>query len=68
MASPEHKKAKGTSQFEKFDALFSVLNEDLTKQGLKDGEIADAMAYFKKVISIFLCSLVMPLLLLELCK
>ena len=49
MESPEHKKAKGASQFEKFDALFSVLNEDLTKQGLKDNEIADAMAWFKRV-------------------
>lgn len=52
MESPEHKKAKGApeaSQFEKFDAMFTVLNDELTKQGLKDPEIADAMAWFKRV-------------------
>lgn len=48
--SPVHKKAKSDkTDLEHFDELFPVLVEDLTKYGLKDGEISDAMEWFKKV-------------------
>ena len=50
---PPQKRARenGTlSDMEVFDQLFHTLMEDLTKQGLKDAEIGDAIQWFKNVI------------------
>jgi len=47
----EPKKTKQMTDLEMFDELFPVLVDNLTKNGLKDTEISDAMAWFKKVSS-----------------
>ena len=54
-SSPEKKRSKTTdADLESFEALFSVLNDDLTKSGMKDDEISVAMKYFKRVCCLFL--------------
>ena len=42
------------TELEKFDKLFPVLIDDLTKPGLKNPEISQAIAWFKKVLLILL--------------
>lgn len=51
MAEVPEKKARVNTDLENFDSLFPLLVDVLTKQGLKDGEISSAMAYFKEVRS-----------------
>ncbi|ESO97345.1 hypothetical protein LOTGIDRAFT_231541 [Lottia gigantea] len=45
-----NKKVKSTSELEEFDAIFPVLVENLTQNGLKDSEISDAITWFKEVL------------------
>ena len=47
----EEKRSRSLSELEKFDELFPVLVDDLTKHGMKDDEIAGAMKWFKRVSS-----------------
>jgi len=46
----EGKRSRSMSELEKFDELFPVLVDNLTKQGLKDDEITSAMKWFKRVL------------------
>ncbi|KAK6191276.1 hypothetical protein SNE40_003007 [Patella caerulea] len=45
-----NKKSKACGELEEFDAIFPAIVDDLTKTGLKDIEISDAIQWFKKVI------------------
>lgn len=44
------KKLKATTDLAEFDALFIELVEELTKNEIKNPEIADAFLWFKEVI------------------
>lgn len=44
------KKSRSMSELEEFDSLFPDLVDDLTKIGLKDGQVSDAMKWFKEVM------------------
>ena len=46
---PAEKKARMETELEEFDKVFPQLLDDLTKQGLKDDQIASAMNWFKQV-------------------
>ena len=48
-SSPEIKKMKHINDMKAFDEVFPELVELLTKDGLKDGEVADAMKWYKEV-------------------
>ena len=43
------KKIKQMSDLDMFDELFPMLVENLTKNGMNDPEISDAMKWFKTV-------------------
>ena len=46
---PEDKKRKGMSELDMFDELFPTIVDNLTKNGIKDDEISNAVEWFKKV-------------------
>ena len=52
-SSPELKKMKQISDMKAFDDVFPELVQLMTKDGLKDSEVADAMTWYKEVGILF---------------
>jgi len=52
-SSPELKKMKQVSDMKAFDDIFPELVQLMTKDGLKDSEVADAMTWHKEVGILF---------------
>ena len=62
--SPPEKRSRengSRGDMEMFDELFHTLVDDLSKQGLKDEEVRDAVLWFKEVSAISCPELISPL-------